>query len=151
MCSALEAGQGKTPIVDAVIEAIQNLEGRGQFGPFNVVLGHRLFTDVTSPLEKSLVLPSDRITPFLNGGLLLRSSTLPADEGVVVAMAGAPVELVIGSDMDVRFLQVTLEPRYVLRVYERFALRVKQLDAICRLSETGCGWRPDRCKSQEYL
>ena len=71
--------------------------------------------------------------PFLEGGPLLRSSVVPEDQGVVVSLAGSPIDLVIGSDMHVKFLQVTLEPRYVLRVSERFLLRIKQPEARCRL------------------
>ena len=79
------------------------------------------------------MLPSDRITPFLNGPLL-RSSTVPAAAGVVVALAGDPIDLVVATDITVKFLQLNLEPRYVFRVYERVALRVKQRRAVCRLA-----------------
>ena len=48
-----------------------------------------------------------------------------------MALGGQPIELVLASDIDVRFLQATLEPRYVLRVFERLVLRIKELDAVC--------------------
>ncbi len=80
-----------------------------------------------------MVLPSDRIVPFLTGPLL-RSSTVPGPSGVVVGLGGNPVELVVATDITVKFLQLTLEPRYVFRVYERIALRVKQPGAVCRLT-----------------
>jgi uncharacterized linocin/CFP29 family protein len=124
-------------IVTAVVNAVQRLETKGQFGPFALVLGHDLFTLATDP-SGSLVLPSDRFVPFLQGGPLHRSSTIPPGEGVVVALAGDPVELVLGCDMDVQFLQVTVEPRYVLRVYERFVLRIKELDAVCKITTGPC-------------
>ena len=57
-----------------------------------------------------MVLPSDRIIPFLGGGPLLRSSTLPVNQGFIVALGGAPFELVIASDVSVSFLQVTTDP-----------------------------------------
>jgi len=60
-----------------------------------------------------------------------RSGLLPPDRGIVVALGGQPIELVLASDIDVRFLQATLEPRYVLRVFERLVLRIKELDAVC--------------------
>jgi hypothetical protein len=122
-----------SPIVDAVVDAVQKLESRGHFGPFAAVLGHQLFRDATRPTSGSLVLPSDRFVPFLNGGPLNRSSTLPDTQGLIIALGGAPVELVLGHDMDVQCLQVNLEPRYVLRVYERFVLRIKELDAVCKI------------------
>lgn len=122
------------PIVKAVIDAIQKLERRGHFGPFAVVFGDTLFQEATSPAGSASVLPSQSILPFLQGGELHRSSTIPPEDGIVIALGGAPVELVVGVDLDLKFLQVSLEPRYVLRVYERFVLRIKELDAVCRLT-----------------
>jgi uncharacterized linocin/CFP29 family protein len=122
------------PVVKAVIDAVQKLERRGHYGPFAVVFGDKLFQEATSPAGSASVLPSQSILPFLQGGDLHRSSTIPPEDGVVVALGGAPVELVVGTDIDVKFLQVSLEPRYVLRVYERFVLRIKELDAVCRLT-----------------
>jgi hypothetical protein len=70
--------------------------------------------------------------PVLEGPLL-RSSTLPADQGIVVALGGSPMEIVVSSELHVRFLQITTEPRYVLRVSERVALRVTDWTAIAAL------------------
>jgi uncharacterized linocin/CFP29 family protein len=138
MCVSLDPSKKPAPIVNAVVAAISKLEERGQFGPFAVVLDDRLFGLAHAPEDGSLVLPSDRILPFLGGGPLLRSSTIPKGEGMVVALAGSPVELVVATDMDVKFLEITLEPRYVLRVFERFVLRIKQLDAVCAIAQGGC-------------
>jgi hypothetical protein len=84
-------------------------------------------------------LPQDRILPFLGGGPLLRSSTLNVapglGSGVVVALGGEPVELVIATDVCVQFLQVTAEPLFVFRVCEKMALRIKEPEAIIRLIE----------------
>ena len=124
-----------SPIFDAIVKAVQKLETQGHFGPFAVVLGHTLFSDATRP-SRSLVLPSDRLAEFLDGRRILRSGMLPAEDGVVVALGGQPIELVLAHDVDVKFLQVTTEPRYVLRVFERFVLRIKELDAVCRLLST---------------
>lgn len=134
MCVRMKAASDhSSPIVDAVVAAIQRLEARGHFGPFAVVLGHRLFSDATTP-SKALVLPTDRLAEFLDGRKVLRSGVLPANRGIVVALGGEPVELVLASDIDVTFLQVTLEPRYILRVFERFVLRIKELDAVCTVT-----------------
>jgi len=138
------AGYG-ADLVTKVGEAIQSLERRGHYGPFACVLGHELFQDAITPHVGSLVLATDRIIPLLDGGPLRRSSVLPHDHGVVVALGGSPIDLVVGSDVHVKFLQVTLEPRYVLRVSERFVLRLKQPTARCRLEgevNLGGGARP---------
>jgi uncharacterized linocin/CFP29 family protein len=131
------AGQEDVPgdapdIVRAVSEAIGTLEGNGYFGPFAVVLGQQFFLAAQTP-SGSLVLPQDRIIPFLGGGQLLRSSTLPDYSGVVVALGGSPVELVVAKDVSFQFLQVTLQPEFYFRVYEKMALRIKARQAIVRL------------------
>ncbi len=119
-------------LVKAIAAGIEGLESRRHYGPFACVLGRDLFLAANSPAD-SMVFPSDRILPFLEGGPLRRSSVLPADRGLIVALAGSPVDLVVASDVHVKFLQITLEPRYILRVSERFVLRIKQPEAICRL------------------
>jgi uncharacterized linocin/CFP29 family protein len=120
-------------LVTAVSAAIGLLEGHGHFGPFAAVLGQRLFSAVQDPSPGSLVLPQDRIIPFLNGGSLLRSSTLGPYNGVVVALGGAPVELVIATDLSLQFLQITDEPSFLFRMREKIALRIKEAGAIVRL------------------
>jgi uncharacterized linocin/CFP29 family protein len=120
-------------LVSRVSSAIGKLEGAGHFGPFAVVLGQRLFNAVQTPNETSLVLPQDRIIPFLGGGPLLRSSALPDEAGVVVGLGGQPIDLVVATDVSVNFLQVTTDPMFVFRVYEKIALRIKEKRAIVRL------------------
>ena len=123
-------------LVDAVSDAIGTLEREGHFGPFAVVLDQEFFLEAQTP-NGFLVLPQDRIIPFLGGGPLLRSSMLPARSGVVVALGGAPVEVVVAKDMSLQFLQVTGEPRYLFRVREKIALRIKEAKAIATLVEPG--------------
>ena len=123
-------------LVTKTVEAIQDLETNGHYGPFAQVLGTELYLAANSPNENSMVLPSDRIRPFLDGPLL-RSSTMPANSGVVVALAGEPIDLVIAHDLELKLVQMTLEPRYVLRISERFTLRIKQDRAVVRLLATG--------------
>ena len=78
----------------AIAGAIGRLEEQGHFGPFAVVLDQNLFLVAQTPTAL-LVLPQDRILPFLGGGPLLRSSTLDVavgvGSGVVVALGGEPV------------------------------------------------------------
>jgi len=123
-------------LVVGVAKAIGILEEQGHFGPFAVVLDQYLFLVAQTPSE-ALVLAQDRILPFLGGGPLLRSSTLNVApgvaNGVVVALGGDPVELVIATDVCVQFLQVTDEPNFVFRVCEKMALRIKESEAIMPL------------------
>jgi hypothetical protein len=117
-------------LVREVSKVIGDLEGKGHFGPFTVVLGQELFKDAQNPDPSSLVLPQDRIIPFLGGGSLLRSTTLPVNGGLVVALGGAPVELVVAKDVSLAFLQVTDEPKFLFRAYEKMVLRIKEPTAI---------------------
>jgi uncharacterized linocin/CFP29 family protein len=121
-------------LVGKISQAIGTLESGGHFGPFAVVLGQELFQAVQTPNRDSLVLPQDRILPFLgSGGSLNRSTTLPPRGGVVVALGGAPVELVVATDVSLNFLQVSPDPRFVFRVYEKVVLRIKESGAIVSL------------------
>lgn len=117
-------------LVAKVSQAIGQLESDGHFGPFTLVLGNKLFTDAQTPNKDSLVLPQDRIIPFLGGGALLRSSTMAAGSGLLIAMGGAPVELVVATDLSCGFLQLTTDPSYVFRVYEKIVLRIKEPNAV---------------------
>jgi uncharacterized linocin/CFP29 family protein len=122
------AGRTGNDVVNSIIQAIERLDGRGQLGPFACILGDRLFRQICNPTP-NLVLPRDRVLPFL-GGPLLRSSAVAPGWGAVMASSGRPIEVVVASDISVRFLQTTLVPRFVFRVSERIALRLSQDDAI---------------------
>jgi len=126
-------GEGGNPLVPAIAQAIEQLENAGHYGPFAAVLGNELFVDAVTPSQGSLVLPMDRILPLLDGPLL-RSGVVAPDCGVVVAQAGEPVQLVVAKDITVSFLQVTLEPRWVFRVSQRFVLRVRQPGAAVTIT-----------------
>lgn len=130
---AVDLARGSEELIRAVVASIQGLERRGHYGPFACVLGRTLYEAANTPSPNSLVLPSDRIIPFLDGGPLRRSSVVPKQQGVVVALAGSPIDLVVASDVHVKYLQLSVEPRYVLRVSERLVLRMKQPEARCPL------------------
>jgi uncharacterized linocin/CFP29 family protein len=128
-------------VVTSIIQAINQLEMNGQVGPYACALSPYLFEMICTP-NGNLVLPRDRILPFLQGPLL-RSSAIfqgplaPAPTtmawGVVIATSGDPVELVVASDIQVRYLQTTEEPRVTFRVSERIAVRIKEPKAIALL------------------
>jgi uncharacterized linocin/CFP29 family protein len=123
---------GGTPsgeeIIEAIVDSINQLDAGGQLGPYACALSPSLFAAICKPTG-SLVLPRDRILPFLQGPLV-RASALLDGFGVVVALSASPVELLVASDISVRYLQTTQEPRYVFRVSERVALRIKEHSAI---------------------
>ena len=51
----------------------------------------------------------------------------------MIALGGAPIDLVVATDISVNFLQVTEAPFFVFRVYEKIVLRIKQPEAIVPL------------------
>jgi uncharacterized linocin/CFP29 family protein len=53
--------------------------------------------------------------------------------GVVVALGGSPVELVVATDVCLQFLQVTIDPAFFFRVFEKMTLRIKEPRAIMQL------------------
>jgi uncharacterized linocin/CFP29 family protein len=111
-----------------IVSAISQLEAAGHVGPYGCMLGHKLFEASCDPSD-AFVLARDRILPFLQGPLV-RSSAIEEERGVVVALSSDPVEIVVASDIAVRYLQATLEPRFVFRVSERVALRIKDVSAV---------------------
>jgi len=120
-------------VINAVIQSINELDAAGQLGPYACVLSPDLFAAVCTP-NPNLVLPRDRILPFLQGPLL-RSSAIHDSFGVVVALSANPIELVVASDIHVKYLQTTEQPRLVFQVSERVALRIKESEAISILAK----------------
>jgi len=119
-------------VVAAVIRAINTLDQAGQLGPYACAFAPDLFEAICTP-NANLVMPRDRILPFLQGPLV-RASALADGFGVVIALSANPIELVVGSDIGVRFLQTNEQPRLVFQVYERVALRIKEIAAIAILN-----------------
>lgn len=116
-------------VFSAVVSSIQALESEGHLGPFACVMGNDLFKAITTPVAGSMVLPRDSILPFLEGPLL-RSSVMHPREAVVVSLQGAPVEIVVPSDIAVKYLQTSSEGDHVFRVQQKFLLRIKEKGAI---------------------
>jgi uncharacterized linocin/CFP29 family protein len=116
-------------IFAAVVKAIGRLEGRGHYKSYACVLANDLFTAIYNPIPNSMVLPADSM-PALLDGPLLRSSSLQDGQGLVISLQGNPAEIVVPSDISVRYLQGTLDGLHAFRVSERFVLRVKEPTAI---------------------
>lgn len=119
-------------VFNAVVRAIQAIESKGYLGPFACVMSDDLFTAINTPIPNSMVLPRDGILPFLDAPLL-RSSTLLEESAVLISLRGAPVEIVVPSDISVRYLTTTVDAQHVFRVQQKFILRVKEPDAVATL------------------
>ncbi len=123
-------------LVGDIVNAISQLEAEGYRGPYACVLGNGLYEAVHRSTP-NLVLPRHTILPLLEDGLLLRSSTIHPNRGVIVAYESGQVEQVLARDVNIKFLQVSERPLFVFRLSERVALRVKDWHAVVNLVENG--------------
>ena len=120
-----EALASGSDLLRAVARGITELEDQGYGAPYALALGNDLFVIAETPDRSSLVLPSDRIRPLIEGPMV-RTGALPRTSGILLSLSGKPVEIVVANEISATFLQVTTEPRWVFRVSERFVLRVKE-------------------------
>jgi uncharacterized linocin/CFP29 family protein len=121
-------------LVKAVAEGITILENKGYVAPYALALGSALFVMAETPSAGSLVLPSDRIRPLIEGSLA-RTGTLPREGGILFSLPGNPVEIVVAKEIGVTFLQVSDNGHPVYRVSERFVLRVKEPDSMVKIGK----------------
>jgi len=118
--------------VDAVARAYGELASRGQSGPYALILSTEQYADVFEPLANTLVLPVDRLRPLVTQGLF-GTAALPENSGLVLSLGGGSMDLVVGVEPTVAFLQVDGGGMYHFRVFERLALRLKDPEALVRL------------------
>jgi uncharacterized linocin/CFP29 family protein len=81
-------------LVAAVYQAVLQLETRGYYTTYHLVLGETLWEILYRPTTGSLVLPRDRIEPTLIGGHIHRTTTLPSDEALIASLDGPTFECV---------------------------------------------------------
>jgi uncharacterized linocin/CFP29 family protein len=111
----------------AVGDAYAQLQGRGHYGPYALILPPRPNADTRRPLETTLIMPADRIISLVDGKFY-GTGTLPEIPellGVMLSWGGNAIDLVIGRDATTAFLQEDTQGLYRFRVFERFALRDK--------------------------
>ena len=118
------------------------MQKAGHYGPYAAVLHSDIYADTHAPLEKTLIMPADRIKALMmtpNG--FFGAGTLPTRKGFVVSVGGNSMDVAVGMYPITAFIQVTagdspgmafqrLGGRYQFRVYERFVLRLKDPTAV---------------------
>jgi uncharacterized linocin/CFP29 family protein len=130
----------KTPGIDiwgentfgAVATAYSILQDNGHYGPYALVLPTVPYADTYAPLPTTLILTADRIKPLVTGGFY-GTGTLPDFTGIMVSTGGNTMDLVVGKDATTQFEQKDARGRFLFRVYERFALRLKDKTAGVKL------------------
>jgi len=115
----------------AVTQAYSLLQSKGHYGPYALALQSEVYADTYAPLPETLAMPADRIKPLVPLGFY-GTGTLPPSTGVLVSVGGNAMDLVASVDPVTEFLQVDPDGTYRFKVYERFALRVKDKTAIVR-------------------
>jgi uncharacterized linocin/CFP29 family protein len=120
-------------LVASVADALVRLEKAGYIGSYVLVLGQTLFTDANTPSAGSLVLPKDRLEKLLAGGPVHRSSVLPPEQGLLMSLGGEPMDRAVAVAPKFEFLRIENNETRVCRVFERFALRLKEKESVIKL------------------
>lgn len=128
-----EGGSYGERLVAKVADALVKLETAGYIGSYILVLGQDLFTDANTPSRGSLVLPTDRLEALLGGGPVHRSSVLEKDKGLLLSLGGEPMDRAVAVEPKFEFLRIEANDTRVCRVFERFALRLKEQDSVIKL------------------
>ena len=137
-------------LMEAIVDAINSLEENGYVAPYVCVFGRNPFQAAYEPINHGTVLPRDRLEPLIGRELLHASGIdiLPRrserydlklgagnwqSRGVLLSMADEPIDLALAAEATPEFRQVDLDGKYVFSVFERFALRIKDAEAIVPL------------------
>lgn len=116
----------------AVAEGYSRLQNKGHYGPYALVLQTDIYADTYAPLRTTLIMPADRIKPLMTAGFH-GTGTLPPLRGLITSIGGNTMDLVVGTFPTTEFMLVDNEGLYRFRVFERFALRLKDKTSIIRL------------------
>jgi uncharacterized linocin/CFP29 family protein len=117
---------------EAVAKAYSLLQKHGHAGPYALALRSELYADTYAPLPDTFVITAERIKPLVPLGFF-GAGTLPLGAGVLASVGGNTMDLVSGVEPITEFLEVDDDGLYRFRVFERFALRIKDPTAIVRL------------------
>ena len=116
----------------AVTDGIAKLVAKAQAPAYALFLPTGVYADTfIPPSSASLVTTADRIKPLVEGGFY-SSGVLPADEGLLVALAGEPVKLFVGREVTTEYVRKQ-GGRYFFRVVERIQYVVRDARALVLL------------------
>jgi len=76
-------------------------------------------------------MPADRIKPLVDKGFY-GTGTIPSKQGVLFSLAGDTMDLTVGVDAKAEFRSPD-STLYKFRVFERYALRLKDKTAVIKL------------------
>jgi uncharacterized linocin/CFP29 family protein len=110
------------------VAAMTGLIGRGFFGPFAMVLSPANFARTARLFGNSGRLESEQIREVMTAGLFF-TPVLADDTAVVVSTGPQNLDLVIGQDLTVAYLQ-QMDLNHPFRVMESLVLRIHRPGAI---------------------
>jgi uncharacterized linocin/CFP29 family protein len=102
----------------AVQAGIGMLQGRGQPGPYGLVLASNIWADVHTPFPGTLVAVADRIEPLVPGGFY-GTNALPPSTGLLLSLGGEPTIIAVSLDAATAFTQQDQQRLYQFLVVER--------------------------------
>jgi uncharacterized linocin/CFP29 family protein len=137
----------------AIVSAITTLDDHGYVAPHVCVFGLGPFLAANRPLSaQSGAVARDRLEPLIGREILhasamdLRPARRPDAvmapdwplgwqyRGLVLSLVGDPVDIAIVAEATAEFRQVDEKGSYIFAVFERFALRIKDSNAIVPLA-----------------
>jgi len=116
---------------DAVSRGIAWLQSFEQYGPYALILRTEPYSDSYAPLAVTLDNPARRLESMADAGFF-GTGSLPQRSGLLISLGGRTVDLVIGRQATTSFMQKNPRGKYCFRVWNRFALRLKDKTAFVR-------------------
>lgn len=116
-----------------VARAVSHLTSAGFVPPYTVVVGVTLYAAWHRLYGNSGVLEVDEIRQLVGGGVY-QSPLVPDDSVLVVAMGAENLDVALGLDLNVAFVEST-GMNYIFRVLETLSLRIKRPGAVCQISQ----------------
>jgi|CZKU01.1.fsa_nt_gi uncharacterized linocin/CFP29 family protein len=103
--SGAQSGLYQEKTVAAVAQAFSNLQGKGQYGPYALVLQTAPFADAHSPLPTTLITPAEPIRHLMNAGFY-GTGTLPPFK-TIAGTAGGGLNGGLGTTTSITAVKVT--------------------------------------------
>jgi uncharacterized linocin/CFP29 family protein len=135
----------------AVTRGIAKLVAKGQAPDYALFLPTDVYADTfVPPGDQSLVTTADRIRPLVEGGFY-GTGTLPADQGLLVALGGQPTVIYMGEEAEVEYVRRD-RTRHIFCVTERVQFVARDPRALIRLKfkqQAGAGGQQAEERAQQ--
>ena len=125
------ARYGRNTLI-GVVHAIADLQQRGHFGPYALILPSVVYADTFVPEDNTSILYADRIKPLVEKGFFGTGALQPA-EGILISLGGDTMDLPVSVDTSLEVLPKNADGQNVFRVVNKFTVRIKDERAVRRL------------------